>query len=242
MDQGNKVGSQGLSTRFMELPRGLEGWAPARAGSGFQGEPNPRLSRKCSQRCVLGPRQLGLGTGGNQPPCCPVGGPSIFQSGTTPQPHSALPGVPRRDSERGAVLSGGICLTRAERGERDAEQPRLERGQGQVRGAQTDPLPAARRPGLLPEVGAAAAAAFVVVGDGQPGRVAAARDSQRSVLRGGVRVLLPPGWAHGDRHGLSHLCHRGHCGAYHADLLRGPPGEGWERGSERERREPGEEG
>lgn len=102
-----------------------------------------------------------------------------------------------------------------------------------MRGAQTDPRPAARRPGLLPEVGAAAAAAFVVVGDGQPGRVAAARDAQRSVLRGGVRVLLPPGWAHGDRHGLSHVCHGGHCGAYYADLLRGPPGEGLEAGGRR---------
>lgn len=88
---------------------------------------------------------------------------------------------------------------------------------------------AARRPGLLPEVGKAAAAAVVLLGDGQPGRVAFEGDAQRPVLRGSGGVLLPPGRAHGHRHSLPHLCHGCHCGARHADLLRGPSGEGGRR-------------
>lgn len=104
MDQGNKVGSQGLSNRFMELPGGLEGWASARAGSGFQGEPNPRLSRKCSQRWVLGPPQFGLGTGGNPATLLPSWGvPVFFNLGPLPTPTPPSLGC------LGETLKGGQC-------------------------------------------------------------------------------------------------------------------------------------
>lgn len=82
------------------------------------------------------------------------------------------------------------------------------------------------RPGLVPEVREAAAAAIHIVRDGQPGRVTAAGDAQGSVLCGSCRVFLPPGWTHSHCHGLPHFCHGCHCGTRHADLLRGPSGEG----------------
>lgn len=98
-----KVGRQGPSAQFMELPPCTEGWAPAEARSGFQGGPNPCLSRKCSQPWVLGPGPCGLGMG-IQPPCCPVGAPSLsLPSKGHPPPPTAPPGV------HGETLKGEQC-------------------------------------------------------------------------------------------------------------------------------------
>lgn len=113
MDNGNKVGSKGLSTQFWELPPSIEGWAPGGAGSGFQGGPNPRLSRKCSQPGVLDPGKSDLGAG-IQLPCGPFEGPGLFQVGTTaphPCPYPHAPWSAWGDAERGTVLISGVRLT-----------------------------------------------------------------------------------------------------------------------------------
>lgn len=81
--------------------------------------------------------------------------------------------------------------------------------------------PPPRRPRSVSEVGSPSAPPILCIGPGQQRFGVFARDYQRPLHRG---LRLPARWADGHHHSLPHLCHRGHCGSHHADLLRGPPG------------------
>lgn len=78
-----------------------------------------------------------------------------------------------------------------------------------------------RRPRSVSEVGSPSAPPILRFGPGQQWLGVFARDYQRSLHRG---LRLPARWADGHHHSLPHLCHRGHRGSHHADLLRGPAG------------------
>lgn len=83
---------------------------------------------------------------------------------------------------------------------------------------QTPPPP---RPRSVSEVSSPSAPPILRIGPGQQWFGVFARDYQRPLHRG---LRLPARWADGHHHSLPHLCHRGHCGSHHADLLRGPAG------------------
>lgn len=77
------------------------------------------------------------------------------------------------------------------------------------------------RPRSVSEVGSPSAPPILRIGPGQQRFGVFARDYQGPLHRG---LRLPARRADGHHHSLPHLCHRGHCGSHHADLLRGPAG------------------